>query len=89
MNIGISFKRNYQGFDYKFNGCKHRFYPDFLLEDGTYVEIKGQMFAKDNAKLEQFPFKIIVLRRLEMQTYLNYVKNKYGKDFVKLYEEHY
>lgn len=85
----IKFKRNSKSFIYEFEGKMHRFYPDFILEDETYVEIKGYVSEQWKAKLEQFPehLTLKVLYRNEMQNILSYVIDNYGKDFVNLYNE--
>lgn len=62
----------------------HRYYPDFEINDKIY-EIKGREGEKSRAKQKQFP-DIIMLRHKEMLPILSYVKEKYGKDFIKLYE---
>ena len=38
-------------------------------------------------KIKQFPGKIEVLDSKKMKHILEYVEQKYGKDFIKLYEE--
>ena len=45
MDHGVVFTRNTTGFDYTIKGKPHRYYPDFLLNDGvTFVEVKGYKF---------------------------------------------
>lgn len=86
LEHNILFKRNTEGFEYSLNGKKHKYYPDFILDDGNYIEIKGWDNGSVSSKLEQFPHKIIVLRKEEMKPYLQYAKIKYGKSLEKLYE---
>ena len=57
------------------------------MEDGTFVEIKGYMDEQNACKIQQFGYNIIVLNRNKIQMYLKYAKEKYGKDFIKLYEK--
>lgn len=38
-------------------------------------------------KISQFPYDIEIYYKEEMKPFIEYVKNKYGKDFIKLYEE--
>ena len=83
---GVFFERNLQGFEYEYNGEKHLFYPDFKLEDGSYVEVKGYMGEQNEIKIKSFRNKIEILGRKEIRPYLDYAKSKYGKDFIKLYE---
>jgi len=85
LDHGISFERNREGFTYIFEGAKYKYYPDFIMKD-TYVEIKGYENDKFRAKKKQFPQKLKVLYFKEIKPILEYVENKYGKDFVKLYK---
>lgn len=79
----IPFVRNKEGFEYEFEGKKHRYYPDFIYEDGTYIEIKGQMSEKDKVKILGFPNTLLVLRKEEMSNML-YYSNRFYKKFVNL-----
>lgn len=85
---GIQFKRYKGYFEYEFEGKKRKYYPDFQLEDGTIIEIKGYESKLWQAKLRQLPktVKIQILREKEMMPILDYVKSKYGKNFISLYE---
>lgn len=87
LEHGIKFERNRQGFQYEFKGKILRFYPDFILEDGIYVEIKGWLDDKNRAKIESFNSELIVLGKKEIQPFLSYVQDKYGRDFTSLYEK--
>lgn len=82
----IEFKRNKQGFEYWYLGKKHKFYPDFILKDGTYVEIKGAMTEQNKVKISSFCGSLTVLDNHGIKAYLDYVESKYGKDFINFYE---
>jgi hypothetical protein len=87
----IKFERNREGFDYIYENKNHKFYPDFILDDGTYIEIKGRRSYKDldeksKIKINSFNKKIKILFLNEMKIYLKYVKNKYGDNFINLYQ---
>lgn len=86
LQHGIKFERNKQGFEYEYNGRRHKFYPDFILEDETYVEIKGAMTEQNKVKISSFCDSLIVLDKYRIKPYLDYVKSKYGKNFFDLYE---
>jgi len=86
LNFCIKFERNKEGFEYIFEKEKHKFYPDFLLEDGSYVEVKGYMTKQVEAKIKQFKHKLEVLDKHKIKAYIDYAEEKYGKDFIKLYE---
>lgn len=85
----VNFKRNTEGFSYKLDGVQRSYFPDFyLVDDDVYVEIKGYYDNKTQEKEKQFPQnkKLRILKQKEMKPILEYVINKYGKNFVYLYE---
>jgi len=81
----IKFERNYEGFDYVFEGEEHKYYPDFIQGD-VYYEIKGFKRKNDDAKFKYFPYKLKVLFKKDLKEVFQYVTKNYGKDFIKLYE---
>lgn len=81
------FKRNTKGFAYIFNGKKLNYYPDFINEDGTYTEIKGYNSNQWEAKKLQFPHSLTILDKQTIKPYIDYVIEKYGKNFIRLYEK--
>lgn len=90
LENGIKFERNRQGFEYEYNGKIHKYYPDFILEDGSYVEIKGYKSKLDEIKINSFSncFRLYVYDYDKMFNILTYVKKNYGKNFVELYENY-
>lgn len=87
LDHGIKFERNHQGFEYEFKGKKHKYYPDFILEDGTYVEIKAVWDDKNKSKTDQFTRRLLVIDKNSISKFIDYVISKYGKKFIKLYED--
>lgn len=85
LDHNVSFRRNNQSFTYVYEGVSHKYYPDFQLSNGNYVEIKGYETPQWKAKLNQFPYPIQVLLKKEMEPILEYVYKKYGKNFTCLY----
>lgn len=84
----IKFQRNKHKFQYEFEGKKLNYLPDFIMEDGTYIEIKNFNTKQTLAKYNQFPYTLKVICGMnEIKPYLDYVINKYGVDFIKLYED--
>lgn len=53
---------------------------DFILEDGTYLEIKGYMNGKDGEKIKQFKHPLKILSTNEILPYIKYVKETYKVD---------
>ena len=86
IDNNIKFNRNTEGFEYNLNDKVKKYYPDFILEDGGYLEIKG-WGNYTFEKISQFPYKITVLYKKEIQPILEYVKKKYGNNFINLYEK--
>ena len=85
----IKFQRFDYWFEYEYMGKKFKYYPDYLMGDGTIIEIKGRVEDPQwQAKLKSVPssFNVKVITWKEIQMYLKYVENKYGKDFIRLYE---
>lgn len=71
--------------EYKWNNSKHIYIPDFITDEGI-IEIKGRKTKQSLEKEKQFPnIKVIDINLI--QPYLEYVINKYGKEFwKKLYD---
>lgn len=66
---------------YTIDGVQKRYFPDFIVNNKIY-EIKGYM--NDVALQKSIQNQdIIVLQSVEMQPYLNYAINKYGKNFYE------
>jgi len=87
LDHNISFSRNTKGFEYSFNGISHQYYPDFILQDKTYVEIKGYKSPQWQAKLSQFPHPIQAIYQVEIQPFIDYVRNTYKvKNLTDLYD---
>ena len=87
LDTGIPFKRNKVGFDYTFNGETRKYYPDVILADGTYLEIRGYSTPQFEAKLAAFPHKIVVLYQKDVQVFLKHAREKHGKGFTSVYEK--
>jgi len=86
LEHNMKFIRNTEGFEYEFGGRKFKYYPDFLRDNGEYVEIKGQLDPKNKAKISQFCKKLTVLVKKDLKLIFEYVIQKYGKEYWKMYE---
>lgn len=80
----IDVKRNHKYLTYIFENREYKYYPDFIINEQLY-EIKGYENSKAKAKHEQHP-EVIYLNKQKMKKYLDYVINKYGSDYIKLYD---
>ena len=87
LEHNIKFERNKTAFSYFYNGETHKYIPDWIVND-EYIEIKGYDSEQWQAKLKQFPqnLKLTVLYENDIKKYINYAKNKYGNNFVELYD---
>lgn len=90
LDHGINFVRNTVGFEYEFKNKKRKYFPDFLINE-IYYEIKGRrnyekLDEENKEKIRQFNKEIIILFEKDMKPYLNYVIDKYGKNYISLYE---
>ena len=90
LEHNISFKRNHIGFKYEYKGQERKYYPDFLIGE-TYYEIKGRrgfegLNEENKEKISQFDKNLVVLYMKDIKPYLEYVIEKYGKDYIMLYE---
>lgn len=89
LDHNISFKRCTKVYEYEYNGEIHKYHPDFELEDGTLIEIKGYEY-NDSLKYKIESVKdrdIQILRYGDLEDIFKYVIDTYGKDFKKLYDK--
>jgi hypothetical protein len=86
LDNGIPFVRNKQGFPYEINGKVRKYYPDFQLPDGCFVEIKGYLSSDFEKKRKSFPHSLKVITIDEIQPILEYVIGRYGKNYIHLYK---
>lgn len=84
LDHGISIERNTEKRSYKFNGKIKTYIPDFIVEK-KIIEIKGYKTDEWMAKLAYNP-DVKVLYEKDLTEILSYTINKYGKDFIRLYE---
>ena len=58
-----------ENFQYYWNGSYHRYFPDFKLidYDNVFIEVKGYERDRDKAKWKQFPHKLIIIKKEEIE----------------------
>lgn len=71
--------------EYEYEGRVYKYYPDFITDEGIY-EIKGYNDKKSESKHIQHP-DIKMLYFDDIKFYLNYTIEKYGRNFIKLYDK--
>ena len=87
IDHNIGFQRNRKGFDYEHLGKIRKFYPDFILDSGFYVEIKNYRSHINDCKIKYFPGDIKILYKEDIkEKILPYVISIYGKNFTEMYE---
>jgi hypothetical protein len=74
----IKWERNRVGYKYQFKNKEHQYFPDFYLpEHKIYIEVKGYETERDKAKWSEFPFKLFIVKKQEIQdltAWLNKIK---------------
>lgn len=85
LDNNIKIERNTEIRTYEWEGRTRQYIPDFIC-DGVLVEIKGFKTEQWLAKLSHNT-DVTVLYEEDLQNVFDYVINKYGKDFISLYEE--
>jgi hypothetical protein len=86
IDHAIPFERNQEFFLYEYQGKVLRWMPDFLLADGTYIEIKGYRTDQARAKFEYFLRPLQIFTEVELRRMFDYVQDTYGKNLLALYE---
>lgn len=86
LEHNIKFERNKNGFEYNYENKTYKYYPDFILDDGTYIEIKNFLTKQEEEKINQFKYKLKILFKKDIQYMFDYVIDKYGKNFIQIYE---
>lgn len=84
----IPIKRNLESRQYIWEGKLRKYIPDFIMNNdpNDIVEIKGYSSPQSLAKMEANP-DIKVLYGDDLKHVFKYVKEKYGKNFISLYEK--
>lgn len=77
----IELTRNTKKFPYNWYGHTEYYQPDFVLEDGTFVEVKGIKDNRSKRKANCFHFPLKIYGYREMKPYLEYMAETYGKDW--------
>lgn len=87
LDHGVSFIKNTKKFPYVFEEKQRNYIPDFYRADlDSFIEVKGYRSVQFDAKVSCFPKTLIVLYENDMDPILGYVVERYGLDFVSLYE---
>lgn len=89
-------------FNYEFDGNKHTYEPDFLIE-GKLIEVKGDHFFKEDGTMQN-PFdhtqdglyeakhqcmlhnNVTIWKHVDYAKYIEYVNEKYGKGYLKQFK---
>lgn len=89
LDHDVKFERCKLTYDYMFEGNQYKYYPDFILEDGTIVEIKGYHTKQVDAKLKAVTDRpVIILYEKDLKYAFDWVKNHYTyKSLKDLYEK--
>lgn len=65
----IHWCKSKEHFTYIFEEREHEYFPDFYLKDyDLFIEVKGQVMAKDLEKWKQFPKKLLIIDQKTIKT---------------------
>jgi hypothetical protein len=84
LDNNIFFERVKEKFEYIVNKEKHYYLPDFK-KNGIYYEIKGYKTLLDDIKWRSVK-NLKILYKKDLKEIFEYVKIKYGKNWINLYE---
>jgi len=84
IDHNITFERNTESFNYTWKNKILKYFPDYIVGN-EYLEIKGYETDKDRIKYTSVNKPIRILRTKDLKYALDYVIDKYGKDYIKLY----
>ncbi len=88
LDFNIKVKRNNIGYDYiDLNNKNKKYYPDFIINNKYFLEIKNYKSIETDNKLNQFKYSLKTLYKKDLEKkILPYVINKYGKKYIELYK---
>ena len=85
----IPFEFHIDPIDYSYKGKRHRYFPDFKVKN-ELVEIKGPQLLKlmqESNSLDNAKYHCMIDHNVKIITdcseYLNYIDEKYGKEYLK------
>jgi len=87
LEHNIQFQRNTEKFEYYWKNKNHYWIPDFI-SDGIYYEIKGFWTEQNESKFLCFKEPLKILYEKDIKFIIDYVISKYGKDYIKLYNNY-
>ena len=92
-----------QAFTYTYNGIEHSYFPDFKICDIYYEIKGDHFFKKDGTMQNPYDHSqdelyeakhqcmlknnVIILKSSECSIFENYIKNVYGKDYIKQFKK--
>jgi len=77
----IKWSKNRIGYKYIFNNKTRLYFPDFFLDEyNIYIEVKGYETEKDVSKWNQFPFKLYIVKKQEINNLKNWWQSLNLKD---------
>ncbi len=95
LDHNISIRRNKKYYWYEYEGQRHKYYPDWIVNEDHIVETKNfitELVKVKAAAVDDMPIEILDTEK--MQPYFKYVATTYGKtysrngnNFYELYEK--
>lgn len=56
------------------------------LKPPPFIEVKGYRTKQVEEKIKQFKYPLEIIDKHNIKAYIKYVENKYGKNYIELYE---
>lgn len=81
LDHNIPIKRCEESFEYEYEGKKHLYHPDFVLNETQYVEIKGYHSLLVDIKLKAVNKPIKIMYYDDLIEIFNYVSITYNKKY--------
>lgn len=83
IDNNIKIERNFDYFTYDYDGKVHKYYPDFKINNRTYIEVKGIYSNLVEIKLNCVYAPIKLLLKDDLKVCFNHLVNKYGLHYNK------
>ena len=83
LDNNIKIERNEDYFLYTHNGETHKYFPDFKINNKTYIEIKGVHSEIVDIKLKCVDKPIQILFKNDLKTCFDHLVNNYGLKYNK------
>lgn len=83
-NKNITWIKNTKGFPYVFNNKEKKYFPDFYINEwDIFIEVKGYETEMDREKWKQFPHKLLIIKKNEINNLNEWFDHQQDKLYIK------